>query len=94
MARDRRVSKRLKELNNLFSKIPANRRILLKSTIETVATMDVMMMDLEKKIDDGTATTPDKQLYASTAKTRESSIKILLRELPAEEDEGDGFDDF
>lgn len=85
MAKDKRIELRLKELNRIFENLPHNKKILLSSTIDTVATMDIMLKDLEAIIASGTSTTPDKQLYSSTAKTRDTMIKRLLAELPPEE---------
>ena len=74
------VKARLKQLNEVFKPLPDNKKILLKNTIETVALS-------------GEATTPDKQLYSSMAKTRDILMKKLMAEVP-EEQEDDGFDAF
>ena len=87
------VTKRLKELNELFQTLPANKRTLLKNTIETVAFMDIQLKELEDKLMTGEANTPDKQLYSSMAKTRDILVKKLMLELPDSE-ENDGFDEF
>ena len=90
---NREINSRLKQLNKVFETLPKNKLILLKNTIETVAFMDVQLKELEKKIVDGTANTPDKQLYSSMAKTRDILMKKLMVALP-EEPETDNFDEF
>lgn len=87
MAQDKRITARIKELNTIFEDLPQNKKILLRSTIETVAFMDIQLSDLEVIILSGEAKTPDKQLYSSTAKTREVLMKSLLKEIPAEKQE-------
>lgn len=81
---DNRYEKRLKELKRIFKKLPKAKLIVLSSTIDTVAFMDIQLKDLEEKIKNEEATTPDKQLYSTMAKTRDSLIKKLLAEMPAE----------
>lgn len=93
MERDERIEARIAELNGIFSRLPKNRQILLRPTIETVATMDIQLEDLAVKIADGTANTPDKQLYSSVAKTRDTLMRRLIAEAPAD-DEDDTFDAF
>lgn len=87
------VKARLKQLNEVFKPLPENKKILLKNTIETVAFMDIQLKELEAKLMSGEATTPDKQLYSSMAKTRDILMKKLMAEVP-EEQEDDGFDSF
>lgn len=87
------VKARLKQLNEVFKPLPDNKKILLKNTIETVAFMDIQLKELEEKLMSGEATTPDKQLYSSMAKTRDILMKKLMAEVP-EEQEDDGFDAF
>lgn len=87
------VKARLKQLNEVFKPLPDNKKILLKNTIETVAFMDIQLKELEEKLMSGEATTPDKQLYSSMAKTRDILMKKLMAEVP-EEQEDDGFDSF
>ena len=87
------VKARLKQLNEVFKPLPDNKKILLKNTIETVAFMDIQLKVLEAKLMSGEATTPDKQLYSSMAKTRDILMKKLMAEVP-EEQEDDGFDAF
>lgn len=87
------VKARLKQLNEVFKSLPENKKILLKNTIETVAFMDIQLKELEDKLMSGEATTPDKQLYSSMAKTRDILMKKLMAEVP-EEQEDDGFDAF
>lgn len=87
------VKARLKQLNEVFKPLPDNKKILLKNTIETVAFMDIQLKELEAKLMSGEATTPDKQLYSSMAKTRDILMKKLMAEVP-EEQEDDGFDAF
>ena len=55
--------------------------------------MDIQLKELEDKLMSGEATTPDKQLYSSMAKTRDILMKKLIAEVP-EEQEDDGFDSF
>ena len=93
MAKDKRIQARIAELDAIFEKLPRNRKILLRPTIETVATMDVQLEDVALKIADGTANTPDKQLYSSVAKTRDQLMRRLIVEMPAEEPD-DPFDNF
>lgn len=90
----KRVTRRLTELLEVFKRLPEHKQILLKTTIETVAFMDIQLKDLEEVIASGAATTPDKQLYASMAKTRDVLMKKLLTELPPEEEDSDGFEEF
>ena len=87
------VKARLKQLNEVFKPLPDNKKILLKNTIETVAFMDIQLKELEDKLMSNEATTPDKQLYSSMAKTRDILMKKLMAEVP-EEQEDDGFDAF
>lgn len=87
------VKARLKQLNEVFKPLPDNKKILLKNTIETVAFMDIQLKELEAKLMSGEATTPDKQLYSSMAKTRDILMRKLMAEVP-EEQEDDGFDSF
>ena len=87
------VKARLKQLNEVFKPLSDNKKILLKNTIETVAFMDIQLKELEDKLMSGEATTPDKQLYSSMAKTRDILMKKLMAEVP-EEQEDDGFDSF
>ena len=89
-----RVAKRLAELNGVFETLPPKKKILLKNTIETVAFMDIQLKDLENVIASGESNTPEKQLYASMAKTRDVLLKKLLSELPDETDAEDDFDKF
>lgn len=89
---DKRIKARIDELNGIFAKLPEAEKILLRNTINSIAFMDIELEDLEEIIANGSASTPDKQLYASTVKTRDSIIKRLTDRLP--EDDGDDFDDF
>ena len=83
MAIKKRIKDRRAELVTLFEDLPEAKKILLRETINTVAFMDVQMADLEKLISSGEAKTPDKQLYTSIAKTRDTLIKRLSEALPA-----------
>lgn len=87
------VKKRLAELNGVFEALPPKKKILLRNTIETVAFMDIQLKELESLIASGESNTPDKQLYASMAKTRDVLLKKLLAELP-DETAVDDFDSF
>ncbi len=87
------VKKRLAELNGVFEALPPKKKILLRNTIETVAFMDIQLKELESLIASGKSNTPDKQLYASMAKTRDVLLKKLLAELP-DETAADDFDSF
>lgn len=80
---------RLNELKKIYSKLPKYKLTVLSSTIETVAFMDCQLKDLEAIIATGNASTPDKQLYSSMAKTRDSLVKRLMADLPQEEEEDD-----
>lgn len=88
------IEARLEELNEVFKSLPDNKKILLRNTIETVAFMDIQLKELEEKIGQGLAKTPDKQLYSSMVKTRDVLMKKLVSEAPEEEKESDGFDEF
>lgn len=90
----KKVGARLTELLGVFQRLPEQKLILLKTTIETVAFMDIQLKDLEEIISTGEAGTPDKQLYASMAKTRDILMKKLLSELPPEDEDNDGFEEF
>lgn len=83
--KDSRYKARLAELKQIYSELPPKKLVVLTPTIETVAFMDIQLKDLEDIIATGTASTPDKQLYSTMAKTRDTLIKKLLSELPAEE---------
>lgn len=85
--KDARVKKRIKELNDIFAELPDKKKVLLRNTIETVAFMDIQLVELENIIGGGESTTPEKQLYASMVKTRDILMKRLLSELPEEDDE-------
>lgn len=91
---DKRYKKRLAELKKIYKELPTDKLTLLSSTIETVAFMDIQMQDLQEIIAGGDASTPDKQLYTSIAKTRDSLVKKLLSELPAPKEDADDFDNF
>lgn len=93
MSRESKIKKRKRELLAVFASLPEAKKILLSKTIDTVAFMDIQMEELEKVIGSGEASTPDKQLYASTAKTRDTLMRRLIAELPVDA-ETDDFDDF
>lgn len=94
MVEDKLVKARLKELNKCFEKLPELKKTLLKNTIETVAFMDIQLKELESIIANGDATTPDKQLYSSMAKTRDVLMKKLVSEIPEEDETEDELDNF
>lgn len=87
------IKKRIKELNGVFKRLPPEKMIILRNTIETVAFMDIQLKELEEAIGSGAANTPDKQLYSTMAKTRDVLLKKLMAELPPT-DEDDDFDRF
>lgn len=94
---DKRYKKRLKELMKIYSKLPEDALVLYSKTINTVAFMDVQIEDLEELIGSGEACTPDKQLYVSMVKERDSLIKKLRAEIPEKtpkDTESDNFDNF
>ena len=84
--KDKRYEDRLSELKAIYSRLPKAKLTVLSSTIETVAFMDIQLKDLEEIIASGMSSTPEKQLYSSMAKTRDSLVKRLMADLPAEED--------
>lgn len=94
MLENKEIKARLKELNKCFEPLPEVKKTLLKNTIETVAFMDIQLKELESIIANGGATTPDKQLYSSMAKTRDVLMKKLIAELPEGESEEDILDNF
>lgn len=91
---DNRYKKRLNELKRIYKKLPANEKKLLGPTLERVAFLDVEMAELELLISSGMATTPDKQLYTSIAKTQLALVKTLLSRLPEEENQDEQNSDF
>ena len=92
--KDARVKKRIKELSDIFEELPDRKKILLRNTIETVAFMDIQLVELENIIGGGDSTTPDKQLYSSMVKTRDILMKRLLSELPKEKEDTDPLEEF
>ena len=78
------ITKRKRELNELFKNMPTNKKKLLSKTIDSMAFMDEQIKSLEDKLMKPNATTPDKQLYVSLIKSRDTLMKKMLEELPKE----------
>jgi len=91
-----RIKKEVSRLKRLFSKIDANKKKLVFTTIEDVAFMTVTMQDLRENIvrdgttvvykngenQYGTKQSPDAQLYLQMSQKQTAAMKILLDCLP------------
>ena len=91
-----RIKKEVSRLKRLFSKIDANKKRLVFTTIEDVAFMTITMQDLRENIvrdgttveykngenQYGTKQSPDAQLYLQMSQKHTAAMKILLDCLP------------
>ena len=91
-----RIKKEVSRLKRLFSKIDANKKKLVFTTIEDVAFMTITMQDLRENIvrdgttveykngenQYGTKQSPDAQLYLQMSQKQTAAMKILLDCLP------------
>lgn len=99
LEKQKRIEKEVSRLKRLFSKIDANKKKLVFTTIEDVAFMTITMQDLREQIirdgttveykngenQYGTKQSPDAQLYLQMSQKQTQAMKILVDCLPKQE---------